>query len=96
MTLGHHHKTAWAAALPSGSGAIPRLRPEDQPRPSKAPIPNPLGQKAGPKAWRPLETAATKSAGNAEPIATRDRRCRAAPGTVKMAAHQVNGTTTRP
>jgi len=45
---------------------------------------------------RPLETAAIKSAGNAVPIATRDHRCRATPGAVKMAAHQVNGMTTRP
>jgi hypothetical protein len=49
-----------------------------------------------PKAGRPPETAAIKSAGNAVPIATRDHRCRATPGAVKMASHQVNGMTTRP
>jgi len=37
-----------------------------------------------------------QSAGSAVPIATRDHRCRAFPGTVNMAALQVNGMTTRP
>src|SRR5262249_50960228 len=38
----------------------------------------------------------TESAGNAAPIAPRDHRGRAIPGTVKMASHQVSRMTTRP
>ena len=49
-----------ASTLPSGSSAKMRLRPEDQPRPSKATFPTRWKQKAGPKVRRPLETAASQ------------------------------------
>jgi hypothetical protein len=45
-----HHKNRWLSALPSGSSADARLRPEAKPRPSKMLIPDSLGRKAGQKA----------------------------------------------